>query len=604
MTKPQTPIDDLLKSDGPIAVIFKQYLRPAEGEGEPIFPPTYPMPTYRGRVHTVRDGEYRVSVELPPFRQDGAKGDKNESQDVAGYNIDEFKDGTNVCEIDSPQSQANRIEPLFETIKGGKLVPQVRIKVGKDQVVNLLSAGHRAADAVVRLSSLVDQFHAAFNEVRKGNHLKLGQLAPTSILFGVWDSRGTQVKLPRIIKAEIRATNVEKLTKSAQFNPAINFVDVEAVDESLDSGEGDKNPLGAEGMKHVPAPRAAGGVKVHGEIKRVVRINLVAIRELRAFKENAFDQIETDKLQKYLLGLALVAATQPLPLNLREGCLLCGIKDETKKTSIKVVKADGDEPDFQMDSTTAETFAEAAARSFFGDSYDQKDFLNATFESGVANKFLAMKPEDRKKIARSGPITEAAIRKFEEKGKDPLKLVSEAIKEAKKAGTDAIKTVKKTAKEAIAEAEKTAKAAKKADPNLRGKNASPIIPDAFVPLTDRLDELMPDIHVVAKLKELIANDSESLTTFKSLKETIDTSPVVMPDVFNPVSERLTELATDDDLDQPVKQIAGRLQELIANDSDTVATCKSLEEAIDTFNKQRQEGGAATESTDTSDTEQA
>lgn len=411
----------LLDGNGPVAIVLKQYLRPAEGIGEPIFPPTYPMPTYRGRVHTVRDGEYRVSVELPPFRQDG-KEDK--SQDAAGYNIDEFKDGTNICEIDSPQSQANRLEPLFETIADGKLVPQIKIKVGKGHAVNLLAAGHRAADAVVRFSSLASSFDEAFKEAQKGSHLKLAKLAPTSILFGVWDSRGTQVKLPRILKSEIRATNVTQLTRSAQFNPAVDFVRLGAVDEVLDQGEGDKNPVGAEGMKHVPAPRTAGGVIVHGDIKRVVRINLVALRALRAHNnEGSWDSGETEKLQKYVLGLALVAAMQPLPMNLREGCLLCGINDEEYKTTMMAVKVDGTEVD--CNATDVESFAAAAAREFFGEQYDKKDRLDAIFESGVANKFLGMKPEERKAIARNGPVTADTIRRFEEK-KKPAKQRKEA----------------------------------------------------------------------------------------------------------------------------------------------------------------------------------
>ncbi len=423
MTDRAMQFENLLDSNGPVAIVLKQYLRPVEGIGEPIFPPTYPMPTFRGRVHTVRDGEYRVSVELPPFRQDG-KEDK--SQDVAGYNIDEFKDGTNICEIDSPQSQANRLEPLFETIASGKLVPQIKIKVGKDQAVNLLAAGHRAADAVVRFSSLAASFDEAFKEVQKGCHLKLARLAPTSILFGVWDSRGTQVKLPRILKSEIRATNVTQLTRSAQFNPAVDFVRLGAVDEALDQGEGDKNPVGAEGMKHVPAPRTAGGVIVHGDIKRVVRINLVALRDLRAHNDvGALDAEETKTLQKYVLGLALVAAVQPLPMNLREGCLLCGINDERCKTTMKAVKVDGTEDDVDCDVENIESFAIRTASEFFGEQYDKKDQLDAIFESGVANKFLGLKPEERKKIARGGPVTAEALRQFEAK-KKPAKQRKEA----------------------------------------------------------------------------------------------------------------------------------------------------------------------------------
>lgn len=502
---------EMLKSDGPVAFIIKQYLRPAEGDGEVIFPPTYPMPTYRGRVHTVRDGEYRVSVELPPFRFEDSKAkNEEESQTTAGYNIDEFKDGSNICEIDSPQSQANRLEPLFKTIKDGCLVPQITIKVG-DEAVNLLDAGHRAADAVVRLSSMVAKFHEAFQQVRKGNHLALARLAPTSLLFGVWDSRGTQVKLPRLIKAEIRATNVQLCTRSAQFNPAIDYVGAGVVDEALDKGSGEKNPLGAEGMKHVPAPRAAGGVRVLGDIKRTVRVNLVALRDLQAFKTNGeFDKVTTGQLQRYVLGLALVAATHPLQLNLREGCLLCEIDDEKKKTSFKLVRTDGKEDDAQVGKSEAEAYAEKAAKELFGEEYDQKNVADAKFEAGVANKYLAMTTEGRKRVARSGPITEETIRKFEEKGRDPLKPVSEAIKEAKKALPQ----------------------------KPRSRNANPVV------------------------------DSDS---------------------FRVVSEKLDELASDEQTAQALKELVGELRKLIASDQDTHGTFKALEDGIKDFNKQRKAG---------------
>jgi CRISPR-associated protein Csb1 len=522
MTSQPNQFDPLIETDDSVAIILKQYLRPVEGDGAPIFPPTYPMPTYRGRVHTVRDGEYRVSVELPPYQHDGKPPDRAESADVAGYNIDEFSDGSNVCEIDSPQSQANRLEPQFAIVKDGRLVPQISIHVGRDRrPVNLLEAGHRAADAIVRFSSLVNDFQEAFVQARRGNHLNLARLAPTSILFGVWDSRGTQVKLPRIIKAEIRATNVEKLTRSAQFNPAIDYVAWEAVDEALDKGEGEKNPLGAEGMKHVPAPRTVGGVRVRGEIRRVVRVNLVAIRELCALsEEGTLDSERTHQLRKYVLGLALVAASRRFPLNLREGCLLC--YDEKKPPTSSLILASGQSSEFDIDPTTAEDYAERAAREFFGPAYDRKDRPDARFESGVANEYLAMTSEQRKKVARSGPITAEAIRRVKEKGRDPLKLVTEALKEATKTGKEAIREAKKT------------------DPRYRGRNA-------------------------------IA--------------------VHLPELLKPVTERLEELAGDEDIDAPVKEFAGQLLQAIEGHTDTAATFKEIGERIKAFNRQRTEGEA-------------
>jgi CRISPR-associated protein Csb1 len=126
-----------------------------------------------------------------------------------------------------------------------------------------------------------------------------------------------------------------------------------------------------EGMKHALASRTVGGVVVKGEIKRVVRLNLVALRNLRAYKDGTVNENLTRGLQKYMLGLALVAASQPLEHNLREGCLLC--PDEEKGASSKLVKKDGTEEEYSIDPGQAENYAEAAAQVFFGDDYENKD---------------------------------------------------------------------------------------------------------------------------------------------------------------------------------------------------------------------------------------
>lgn len=272
--KSHTDFQMLLNEDGPVAITIKQSLAPANGGDPVIFPPSYPINA------------------------------------APGYNIDHFPDGTSLCEIDSPQSQANRIEPIFKD-KYRALVPQIEISVGGDgekasKVNILVEAGHRAADAVVRMSSLAGRFHGAFLDAKSGNDFTLATLAPTSLLFGVWDSRSTQVKVQRIVKAQIRASNVLELTRSAQFTPAADYVRSGAVHEDLDEGEGDKNPLSEQGMKHALATRSIGGVMLTttSELTRTVAVNLAALRELRA----GDDQDRTKALQSYLLGLALLAA--------------------------------------------------------------------------------------------------------------------------------------------------------------------------------------------------------------------------------------------------------------------------------------------------------
>ena len=91
--------------------------------------------------------------------------------------------------------------------------------------MSILDAGHRLGDAIVRASGLKDDARAAFDDVVKnGDVAKLARLAPTSIVFGAWDSRDTQAKLPRLVQAVIRAWNVNVLTRSAQYGPPVELL--------------------------------------------------------------------------------------------------------------------------------------------------------------------------------------------------------------------------------------------------------------------------------------------------------------------------------------------------------------------------------------------
>jgi len=168
--------DGWLRDESEVAALtMRQRLVPIEGEDAIFFPPTYPI-----------------------------------DQNKAGYNIDRFDDGSSVCQIDSVGSQANRMEPIFKQKEYNHLVPQVVISAG-DCSVDLLEAGHRAADAIIRFSTLGLEIHEAFLAYKKGNAVPLSRIAPTSIVFGAWDSRATQVKLPRIVRSVIRAYNVREL---------------------------------------------------------------------------------------------------------------------------------------------------------------------------------------------------------------------------------------------------------------------------------------------------------------------------------------------------------------------------------------------------------
>jgi CRISPR-associated protein Csb1 len=307
----------------PAAVVLREYLSPVEGKDGVFFPPTFAAA-------------------------------ENSKDFPGGYNINEFGNGENVCLVDSVGSQANRVEPMFADGEYAALVPQIIVEAGT-QRVNLLEAGHRAGDAIVRCSALREPLQKAFQELKKGNAVPLAKLAPTSFVFGVWDSRDTQAKAPRLLAATIRAFNVAKLTRSAQYNPAVEYVE----EGLLETTEEKKvlDAYSARGFQHVPASGTHGGIIAGGDIRREVTLQLVALRQLRGQTQE-----DTQKLRAYLLGLALVAFTRPAVGFLRQGCNL--VLDADRKPESHVVFPSGKREALSLTHKDALDFAKKSAAAF------------------------------------------------------------------------------------------------------------------------------------------------------------------------------------------------------------------------------------------------
>jgi len=326
--------DGWLDAKGPVALRLRQRLLPVEADEDGhgvIFPPTYPG---------------------------------------IGYNIDTLADGTRVATIDTVGSQANRLEPIFKSTgrdeKGeelnplANLVPQIEILLRRRTAVkkgrgkeaelgggsredlvekrSILELAHRSADAVVLASpTLAGEVANAFAILRsQGNAAPLCALAPTSLVFGVWDSRGgSGEKRPRLVRSIIRAWDVEILHSAAQFNSVWKALSEEEKQELEKEARAKKVRLSEKGLADasaifrktrtqeyrdgVPDPdaRVLGGVLARGPIERDVTVNLVALRGLRGGGAE-----ESRQVQQYLASLALLAATADLELFLREGCLL------------------------------------------------------------------------------------------------------------------------------------------------------------------------------------------------------------------------------------------------------------------------------------------
>lgn len=317
---------DVLADDreGPVALHLRQPLVPVEGPGSIIFPPTYAG---------------------------------------IGYNIDELSEGTKIATIDSVGSQANRMEPVFMQARTGepenpraKLVPQIDITYDNEKTLSILEAGHRLGDAVIRSTDLKVDAQEAFEAFLDRNDAALlAKLAPTSLVFGVWDSRNTQAKLPRIVQSTIRAEEVEELKRSAQYTPALDYEALDVFTETeKKQKDNPKSPLAQGGFVHVPAVGTPGGVIARGSIRRDVTINLIALRRLSG--ENGRE------LKRYILGLSLVAATAPMDGFLRAGCLLT--LDPDQNGEWHSVARSGERLPIGLTEGAALNYAERASQDF------------------------------------------------------------------------------------------------------------------------------------------------------------------------------------------------------------------------------------------------
>ncbi len=340
------------------ALVLRQWLVPVEGRDAVVFPPTYVKP------ERMRDEEW------------------------LGYNIDRLSDGGSVCLIDSVGSQGNRMEPIFMREEYKDLVPQITVKLnagGREKTVNLLEAGHRAADAVVRFSDMCEELRKAFVAIRdNGDAQALARIAPTSLVFGAWDSRDTQVKLPRIVRSVIRAYDVQPLHRSAQYIPPVDYQQ----ENILDIPDNQKETASELGLRHAPAAWTHGGVQVRGEIRRDACLNLAALRSLRAGAQN-----DPLPLRRYIFGLSLVALTAPQDTFLREGCQL--VPDADRPAEWKLVCHNGQCQPLTIEHGAARQYAKEVAEDF---GFEKQ--REARFDRERASKELSKTKEERKRAKR------------------------------------------------------------------------------------------------------------------------------------------------------------------------------------------------------------
>ncbi len=177
------------------AIRRRQRLQPVGGQGDKIFPPTYPEERRgAGPRHVL------------------------ERRRVGGEDV--------WCAlVDSVQSQANRLEEaLLGAVRDGvAIVPYVTVDFRQAQLAGIeeitsLDAPHRVYDAILR-DSLQDnqpfpksELGMRLAEAKQANAAALLEVSPTALLFGAWNSTGEGgglgAKFPRTLVSEIAAMGV------------------------------------------------------------------------------------------------------------------------------------------------------------------------------------------------------------------------------------------------------------------------------------------------------------------------------------------------------------------------------------------------------------
>ncbi len=301
----------------PAAIRVIELLEPAGGKDIPVFPASYAG----------------VNDQSPPV------------YDLAGIEYDEGEDTVRVkngktgkipriksaklCAIDSPQSQANRMEPAFlEADDLRELVPRATATIPKREngMESVLSLPHRVADFRVRLSNHAAAVKNAIAAFAKGDALPLIQAFPTSLLFGFWDSRGDEdvgVKHARILLSRIDAHDVVPCRRHSQYTGP--YSEDEFREVVLDNSDKHEK-LSKHGFTGAPSD-GLGGVLVNGKIERISVLSLSDIARINCLDEpKETEKFEnTNAARRYLFALAALAEGHERSKGshrLRSGCEL------------------------------------------------------------------------------------------------------------------------------------------------------------------------------------------------------------------------------------------------------------------------------------------
>lgn len=299
------------------AVRSRTELKPAGGDGDKVFPPTYAGAVYAKEDRIIKGNKVPCVL------------------------------------LDSVQAQANRLEEALQRALDGKLLTEIPVinvdftnlglldEIGR---VSSLEAPHRVADAILR-DSLIESQPFRKSELGKSldqaslqNATPLYQLCPTALIFGIWDSTGPKgglgAKFQRALVSEIIAVNAHIGVKTSS---RIDPLGMRAAAKIIKSGDGTyelatanaKGAVSPAEVNHGNIPPdvtkegAAGGITMDYAEQTLV-LSFAALRKLR-FPVAGETTFERDTAARTVLAaLAITAATLAAEsgFDLRSRCLL------------------------------------------------------------------------------------------------------------------------------------------------------------------------------------------------------------------------------------------------------------------------------------------
>jgi CRISPR-associated protein Csb1 len=304
----------------PAAIRVVEKLEPAGGMSVPVFPASYlgdeDKPAYD--LNGIEYGEPLMTI-------------RGKDKDRVVRPVLRAR----LCALDSPQSQANRMEPAFADDPDlAALVPQATATIPRRAGINgdenLLRLPHRVADFRVRLSDQAATVKTAIADFVSGDALALLRLMPTSILFGFWDSRGEQSKHARILLARVDAFNVVPCRRHALYSGPYSkdeFAEINLGDAARAKDKKDADKMAELGFSAAPSD-GLGGVVVEDRIERLALLSLTDIARVTCKKPQNSDvdaQTLTNAARRYLFALAGLAEGYSRSTGshrLRSGCEL------------------------------------------------------------------------------------------------------------------------------------------------------------------------------------------------------------------------------------------------------------------------------------------